>query len=87
MTWPEVMPAFTGSRAVLAAPNGELWVRRAQPAAADGSTYDVFDQQGRLVRQVAFTGQRVVLGVGAGVVFVSRTDEDDLQWIERYDVR
>jgi hypothetical protein len=87
MTWPEVMPAFTGTRSVLAAPSGELWVRRAQPAAADGSTYDVFDQQGRLVRQVAFTGQRVVLGFGVGVVFVSRTDDDDLQWIERYDVR
>jgi hypothetical protein len=84
MTWPEVMPAFTGSRAVLATPTGELWVRRAQPAAADGSTYDVFDHEGRLVRQVAFTGERVVLGFGPGVVFVARTDEDDLQWIERY---
>jgi hypothetical protein len=84
MTWPEVMPAFTGSRSVLAAPTGELWVRRAQPAAAHGSTYDVFDQEGRLVRQVALTGERVVLGFGPGVVFVSRTDEDDLQWIERY---
>jgi hypothetical protein len=87
MTWPEAMPAFTGSRAVLAAPNGELWVRRAQAASADGATYDVFDQHGRLVRQVALTGDRVVLGLGPGVAFVSRTDDDDLQWIERYDIR
>jgi hypothetical protein len=84
MTWPEVMPAFTGPRSVLAAPTGELWVRRAQPAGADGPTYDVFDQQGRRVREVAFTGKRVVLGFGPGVVFVSRTDEDDLEWIERF---
>lgn len=84
MTWPEVMPAFTGSRAVLATPAGELWVRKSQPAGADGATYDVFDQQGRLIRQVAFTGDRVVLGFGPGSVFVARTDDDDLQWIERY---
>jgi len=84
MTWPDVMPAFTGSRAVLAAPNGDLWVRRAQPAKARGSVYDVFDTQGRRTRQVAFEGDRVVLGFGPASVFVARTDEDDLQWIERY---
>jgi hypothetical protein len=84
LTWPEVMPPFTGSRAVLAAPNGELWVRRAQPAKARGGVYDVFDAQGRLTRQVTLDGNRVVLGFGPGVVFVTRTDEDDLQWIERY---
>jgi hypothetical protein len=84
MTWPETMPAFTGTRAVLAAPAGELWVRRAQPAGTDGSLYDVFDGQGRLVRQVEFTGNQVVLGFAPGVVFVARTDDDDLQWIERF---
>jgi hypothetical protein len=86
ITWPEVMPAFTGSRSVLAAPTGELWVRRAQPASADGATYDVFDQQGRVTRQVVLAGNRVVLAVGQGVAFVSRTDEDDLVWIERFDI-
>jgi hypothetical protein len=84
MTWPEVMPAFTGTRAVLAAPNGELWVRRAQPARAAGNTYDIFDDRGRLVRQVTLDGERIVLGFGPGAVFVARSDEDDLQWIERY---
>jgi len=84
MTWPEVMPAFTGTRAVLAAPNGELWVRRAQPAKASGALYDVFDARGRRLRQVTLDGDRVVLGFGSGAVFVARTDEDDLQWIERY---
>jgi hypothetical protein len=84
MTWPDVMPPFTGTRAVLAAPNGELWVRRAQPARAPGTLYDVFDGRGRLVRQVTLDGNRVVIGFGPGSVFVARTDEDDLQWIERY---
>lgn len=84
ITWPEVMPAFTGTRAVLASPNGELWVRRAQPAGASGTLYDVFDGRGRLVRQVTLEGNRVVLGFGPGVVFVARADEDDLQWIEQF---
>jgi hypothetical protein len=84
ITWPDVMPAFTGTRAVLAAPNGELWVRRAQPAKARGSAYDVFDARGRLSRQITLEGDRVVLGFGPGAVFVARTDDDDLQWIERY---
>lgn len=84
MEWPEVMPAFTGSRAVLAAQDGTLWVRRARPAEASSAIYDVFDGTGRLVRRVELTGQRAILGFGPGVMFVARTDEDDLQWIERY---
>jgi len=84
MTWPEVMPPFTGTRAVLASPNGDLWVRRAQPAKASGAIYDVFDGSGRPVRRVTLEGNRVVLGFGPGTVFVARTDEDDLQWIEQY---
>jgi hypothetical protein len=86
MTWPEVMPAFTGSRSVLAAPDGSLWVRRAQPVKASTVRYDVFDGKGRLVRQVELRGERVVLGFAGGAVFVARTDEDDLQWIERYEM-
>jgi hypothetical protein len=82
--WPDVMPPFTGSRAVLAAPNGELWVRRAQPASSKTTVYDVFDATGRLARQVSLDGDRTILGFGPGAVYVARTDEDDLQWIERY---
>jgi hypothetical protein len=82
--WPEVMPPFTGTRAVLAAATGELWVRRAQSADSRTPTYDVFDAAGRLIRQVSLDGDRAILGFGPGAVYVARTDEDDLQWIERY---
>jgi hypothetical protein len=84
MEWPEVMPPFTGNRSVLATSDGELWVRRAQQAKAKDALYDVFDARGRRVRQVVLPGNRSVLGFGPGVVFVSRTDDDDLQWIERF---
>jgi hypothetical protein len=46
--------------------------------------YDVFDVAGRLTRQIALDGERVIVGFGAGAVYVARTDEDDLQWLERY---
>jgi hypothetical protein len=82
--WPGVMPPFTGTLAVLAAPTGELWVRRAQPASSKTPVYDVFDARGRLTRQVALDGDRTILGFGSGTVYVARTDDDDLQWIERY---
>jgi len=82
--WPDVMPPFTGARALLAAPNGELWVRRAQPAGSKTAVYDVFDAGGRLARQVSLDGDRTIMGFGPGTVYVARTDEDDLQWIERY---
>lgn len=87
MTWPETMPAFTGSQAVLASPDGMLWVRRAQPEKARQVVYDVFDAQGRLTRQVTLEGRRAILGFAPGVVFVTRTDDDDLQWIERYPLK
>jgi hypothetical protein len=85
--WPDVMPPFTGTRAVIASPAGELWVRRAQGANAKTVIYDVFDARGALVRRVALEGQRALLGFGPGVAYVARTDDDDLQWIERYRLR
>lgn len=84
MEWPEVMPPFTGTRAVLAAPQGELWVLRSRPANAHTRVYDVFDGRGQLVRQVTLEGDRTVLAFGAGTVYVARTDDDDLVWLERY---
>jgi hypothetical protein len=44
----------------------------------------VFDGTGRLSRRISLDGDRTILGFGPGAVYVARTDEDDLQWIERY---
>lgn len=82
--WPDVMPPFVGSNAVLAAPNGEVWVLRSRPAKATMRVYDIFDARGRLTRRVSLEGDRALLGFAPGVAFVGRTDDDDLIWIERY---
>ncbi len=80
--WPEVKPPFPPS-ALSATPEGELWVLR---HVAHGAVpeYDVFDGNGDRIRTVVLAENSRIVGFGNGVVYVARTDEDDLQWLERY---
>jgi hypothetical protein len=80
--WPEFMPPFTGSARITG--EGEVWIERSRPASAKRELYDVFDSQGRLVRQIEMAEGRRLIGFGKGVLYAVRTDEDDLQWLERY---
>ena len=79
--FPEFKPAFEGATI---APNGEVWVLVSRPASADRRAYDVFDAQGRRVRQVELAAGRRLVGFGNGTLYAVRVDEDDLQWLERY---
>ena len=81
--WPDVKPAFTGNAAA-AAPNGELWVLRTRSAKDKIPTYDVFDASGRLVSRVALPAETRLVGFGKGTVYLARSDEDDLQYLQRY---
>ncbi len=47
----------------------------------------MFDKTGRLVGKVTLNPNSVVRGFGKGTVYVVRTDEDDLQYVERYKAR
>ena len=80
--WPDVKPPFPPS-AVSATPDGQLWIQRHVSLEAP-SEYDVFDGDGNRVRTVVLAENSRVIGFGNGVVYVARTDEDDLQWLERY---
>lgn len=79
--FPETKPAF---EAVSVTPEGEVWVRVSRPAGATRQLYDVFDGQGRRVRQVELAEGRQLVGFGQGTLYAVRVDEDDLQWLERY---
>jgi hypothetical protein len=81
--WPEVKPPFVGQAAV-AAPNGQIWVLRTRAAADKTPTYDVFDASGRVVSRVALPRNTRLLGFGNGTVYLARSDEDDLQYLQRY---
>lgn len=82
MQWPDNMPPTAGT--ALTAPDGGLWVERSSAARDRASTYDVFDSRGRRVRQVVFPDGQRLLAVGRGFVMASRTDDDGLEWVERF---
>jgi hypothetical protein len=83
-SWPATKPPFAEG-GVLAAPTGELWVARSRRGGDAVPTYDIFSAAGRLVRRAAFPPRTRVVGFGpGGVVYTVRSDEDDLQWLQRF---
>ena len=80
--WPDAKPAFESS-GVLVSPLGEVWVRRHRPA-GEPAAYDVFGTDGALRYTVETTPDRRVVGFGARGVYVTRTDEFGLQYLERH---
>jgi hypothetical protein len=82
--WPETKPVFSGRQAVLVTPEGEVFVERLRKAGDLVPVYDVFDGAGRLSRQITLRPRSRVVGFGKGTVYVTRSDEDDLQYLERY---
>jgi hypothetical protein len=81
--WPEYKPPFVANSA-LVGPDGRLWVLRSRAAGDDVPTYDVFDAYGRLASVVTLPPDTRLVGFGRGSAYVVRTDEDDLQYLQRY---
>ncbi len=83
--WPEVKPPFrSGMASVLARPNGELWVRRAENAQARGTLYDVITPQGTVAYQVRIPEGVTLVGFGNNTIYTTRKDEDDLVYLQRH---
>jgi sugar lactone lactonase YvrE len=62
---------------------GRVWVGR-WLSAADARRYEVFDAQGKLTATVRLPKGRTLLALGRQSLYLVNTDEDGLQWIERY---
>jgi len=85
--WAEEFAPFRPDRARVA-PSGELWVERWLPAEANPQM-DVFDGEGVKLGTVDLPEGRSLIGFGsiaAGdpAVYLTRRDEFDLVWLERY---
>lgn len=85
--WAEEFPAFRPDRARVT-PEGRLWVERWLPADRTPQV-DVFDTDGTRLGTVDLPEGRGVLGFGTTAngdpaVYLVRTDEFDLRWLERY---
>lgn len=83
-TFAETKPPFAGQAGVLVAPEGEVWVLRTRPATDHTPVYDVFDNSGRLARKVSLARGSRVVGFGRNSVYVVRTDEDDLEYLQKF---
>ena len=81
--FPDYTPPFPVS-GVRATPDGQIWVQRYQRHNEERALFDVFNEHGGLIKQVLLPAGRRLVGFGDGVLYAVMTDEDDLQWLERY---
>lgn len=84
--WPATVPPFLRGAAIVRT-NGaasQIWVRRTAIKETDRPTYDVFDEGGRVVARVQMPARTQVVGFGPQVVYAIRSDDDDLQYLQRY---
>ncbi|MEO6444891.1 MAG: hypothetical protein ABIZ91_06580 [Gemmatimonadaceae bacterium] len=81
--WPDVMPPFLDI-SVLPAPNGLLWVARTREPNDNTPDYDVIDASGKVTMRVELPPRTRLVGVGNGVIYTVRMDEDDLQYLQRF---
>jgi len=80
--WPDRLPPFRAKRSRVS-PAGELWVERWGPVGTR-PLVDIFDDAGERVADVELPAGRRLVGFGPGVVYLARTDEYGLEWLERY---
>jgi hypothetical protein len=85
--WAEDFPPFRPDRSRVS-PAGELWVERWLPVSRDPQM-DIFDGAGVKLGTVDLPPGRDLIGFGSTAdgspaVYLVRTDEFDLKWLERY---
>lgn len=83
MTWPALKPPFPASGAMIDT-DGRLWVPRTRAYNDSIPTYDVFDSAGRVVERIVLPKGARLVGFGRGVVYLSRIDEDELLYLQKY---
>lgn len=81
--WPDFMPPFLNN-AILAAPDGTLWIRRAATEPSSATMYDVVDRRGKLVRRVVLAQTERVVGFGPDAVYSAATDDNGIQRLQRH---
>lgn len=84
--WGETFPPFE-SRNAMVSPTNDVWVLRWLPADRP-PVMDVFGPDGILKGSVVIPERSQLIGFGQGgdVAYFARSDEVDLQWLERYRV-
>ncbi|HSJ10777.1 MAG TPA: hypothetical protein VK928_12715 [Longimicrobiales bacterium] len=81
-TFADHLPPFRPGSATVD-PRGRLWVARSEPVGRP-LHYDVFDTRGVRVAIVQIPTGRRLMAAGRAHLYMVRTDNDDLQHLERY---
>ena len=84
--WPAYLPPFLRGAAIArsAAHASQIWVLRAKANDAEPSRYDVFDDAGRVIARVQLPARTRLLAFAGQFAYAVRTDDDDLQYLQRY---
>ncbi len=82
LDWPDKKPAFVAD-GVWVTPEGDVWVQRHVPA-GEAVQLDVFGADAELEGRVTLPPGRQIVGFGHSSVYVVRSDDLGLQWLERY---
>jgi hypothetical protein len=82
MSWPAVKPPFLAD-AMHVAPDGRVWVLRTRAHDDPIPTYDIFDADGRLAARRSLPPRSRLVGFGRTAIYLARSDDDDLLWLDR----
>jgi hypothetical protein len=85
--FPDVKPPFVEDyvgRSMFVSHDGQVWVMRTSAFDAKTREVDVFVGAGKRIRRLSIPATDRVAGVGKSSIYVIRTDDDGLQWLERY---
>jgi hypothetical protein len=80
---PDVKPAFSAYD-MFATSDGEVWVRHYRAADAAVTRWDILNAQGVRIAMTDIPKTRTLLAVTRSKVYLYRTDDDGLKWIEAY---
>jgi hypothetical protein len=78
----ETLPPFA-ARVPRIAPEGVMWVERAQHA-GQPARFDIFDQTGNRIGRAVLPAGRRLLGLGRGTLYLVATDDSGIERVERY---
>lgn len=81
--FPASLPPFVEDGGILS-PGGDLWVVRSAPTGARVRRVDILAPDGRRRGHLSLPEGRRLVALEVAGIFLARTDDDGLEWLERY---
>jgi hypothetical protein len=84
LVWGETIPPIDASAALITSPSGSVMLRRTPTVTKPGTTYDVINRKGIREYQLVMPANHRIVGSGQKFVYVTVTDEEGLQRLQRH---